>query len=215
MVRNGRNRISSPTRSALQGLTPLPCRNDLPSALLSAIQTGLADVDADAGRILVNRSLRFLKASAKALAANRMPKGRANMMRFAEILFSPLRQVHTELLQRAVQGLQAETGSGQEGSSEIWESALLAFRTLRFLVMYGFRDPNLAGEPTVRSCSPSCVRTNLKGSRSRRNRSFTGRPCRSSLNSSTCACPSFNRATRPSPPLPFPSSPSTSSPTVT
>ncbi|BGP52842.1 hypothetical protein JCM8202v2_000399 [Rhodotorula sphaerocarpa] len=122
--------------------------NDLPSALLSAIQTGLADVDADAGRILVNRSLRFLKASAKALAANRMPKGRANMMRFAEILFSPLRQVHTELLQRAVQGLQAETGSSQEGSSDIWESALLAFRTLRFLVMYGFRDPNLAGEPT-------------------------------------------------------------------
>ncbi|GAA5866359.1 hypothetical protein JCM3774_006631 [Rhodotorula dairenensis] len=122
--------------------------NELPSALLSAIQTGLAHSDTEHGRILVNRSLRFLKASAKALAANRMPKGRANMMRFAEILFAPLRQVHAELLQRAVQQLQTDASTSQDAGIDVFESPLLALRTLRFLVMYGFKDPNLAGEPT-------------------------------------------------------------------
>lgn len=124
-------------------------RNDLPSALLSAIQSGLAHPDANEGQILVNRSLRFLKASAKALAANRMPKGRATMMRFAEVLFTPLTQIHAELLRRAVQQLQTEASTSQEAGIDPFESPLLAFRTLRFLVMYGFKDPDLAGEPSV------------------------------------------------------------------
>ncbi|TKA55315.1 hypothetical protein B0A53_02239 [Rhodotorula sp. CCFEE 5036] len=122
--------------------------NDLPTALLSAIQSGLAHPDANEGQILVNRSLRFLKASAKALAANRMPKGRATMMRFAEILFTPLAQIHAELLRRAVQQLQTEASTSQEAGIDPFESPLLAFRTLRFLLMYGFKDPDLAGEPT-------------------------------------------------------------------
>ncbi|GAA5991993.1 hypothetical protein JCM10908_000686 [Rhodotorula pacifica] len=122
--------------------------NELPSALLSACQSGLAHSDTEEGRIVVNRSLRFLKASAKALAANRMPKGRANMMRLTEVLFSPLRQIHTELLQRGVQQLQTNASTSQDTQIDAFESALLAFRTLRFLVMYGFKDPNLAGEPT-------------------------------------------------------------------
>ncbi|POY71320.1 hypothetical protein BMF94_5632 [Rhodotorula taiwanensis] len=122
--------------------------NDLPTALLGAIEAGLAQADTIEGRTLVNRALRFLKASAKALAANRMPKGRANMMRFADILFSPLAEVHAKLLQRAVQDLQSTASTSQDDGVDTFESALLAMRTLRFLIMYGFKDPNLSGEPT-------------------------------------------------------------------
>ena len=78
-----------------------------------------------------------------------MPKGRATMMRFAEILFTPLAQIHAELLRRAVQQLQTEASTSQEAGIDPFESPLLAFRTLRFLLMYGFKDPDLAGEPTV------------------------------------------------------------------
>ena len=71
------------------------------------------------------------------------------MMRFAEILFTPLAQIHAELLRRAVQQLQAEASTSQDAGVDPFESPLLAFRTLRFLIMYGFKDPDLAGEPAV------------------------------------------------------------------
>ncbi|CEQ38881.1 SPOSA6832_00361, partial [Sporobolomyces salmonicolor] len=72
-----------------------------------------------------------------------MPKGRANMMKVAEMLFSTLRELHERVLQQAVARLQREgLAEGAAEETEEIECALLAFKTLRYLLIYGFGDPS-------------------------------------------------------------------------
>ncbi|KAJ8297055.1 Importin-11 [Rhodotorula toruloides] len=121
----------------------------LPHALLSSLQTGLSHPDPATGRLVLARTLLFLHAVIKALSAKRMPRGRANMMRLAEMLFSPLRQLHEQVLQQAVQRLQAEglaTSESDVGVPEEIESAMLAFKTLQYLLLYGCTDSHMAAE---------------------------------------------------------------------
>ncbi|BGP21505.1 hypothetical protein JCM10295v2_000380 [Rhodotorula toruloides] len=121
----------------------------LPHALLSSLQTGLAHPDPTTGRLVLARTLLFLHAVIKALSAKRMPRGRANMMRLADMLFSPLRQLHEQVLQQAVQRLQAEglaVNSNVAGVPEEIESAMLAFKSLQYLLLYGCTDSHMAAE---------------------------------------------------------------------
>ncbi|GAA5889895.1 hypothetical protein JCM5296_003642 [Sporobolomyces johnsonii] len=117
--------------------------NDLPETLLSSLQAGLSHPDPAFGRLILHRSLLFLHSSIKSLSSNRMPKGRANMMKVAEMLFSTLRELHERVLQQAVERLQREglAGGATEETEEI-ECALIAFKTLRYLLIYGFGDPS-------------------------------------------------------------------------
>ncbi|PRQ76874.1 Armadillo-type fold [Rhodotorula toruloides] len=121
----------------------------LPHALLSSLQTGLSHPDPATGRLVLARTLLFLHAVIKALSAKRMPRGRANMMRLAEMLFSSLRQLYEQVLQQAVQRLQAEGLAASEsdvGAPEEIESAMLAFKTLQYLLLYGCTDSHMAAE---------------------------------------------------------------------
>ncbi|BGP28678.1 hypothetical protein JCM10296v2_000414 [Rhodotorula toruloides] len=121
----------------------------LPHALLSSLQTGLSHPDRATGRLVLARTLLFLHAVIKALSAKRMPRGRANMMRLAEMLFSPVRQLHEQVLQQAVQRLQAEglaASANDAGVPEEIESAMLASKTLQYLLLYGCTESHMAAE---------------------------------------------------------------------
>lgn len=83
-----------------------------------------------------------------------MPKGRANMIRLADMLFSPLVELHNQVLGQAVAKLQSEGLQGPQGGEEELEAALLAFKTLRYLLLYGYGDPSLKLEPKVWSFLP-------------------------------------------------------------
>ncbi|GJN91530.1 hypothetical protein Rhopal_004553-T1 [Rhodotorula paludigena] len=123
--------------------------NDLPDLLLASLQTGLSHPDRAYGRLRLNRTLLFLHATIKALSSNRMPKGRALMLRLGDLLFAPLVQLHAQMLQEAVHRLQAEGlgVTGRADETEEIECALLAFKTLRYLMLYGFTDPSARAEP--------------------------------------------------------------------
>ena len=74
------------------------------------------------------------------------------MKKLTELLFSPLANVHGSILARAIEKLQTEgfgTGGNTppDGVEEI-ECALLAFKCLRFLSIYG--DSNPAQNPTIK-----------------------------------------------------------------
>lgn len=74
------------------------------------------------------------------------------MLRLGDLLFAPLVQLHAQMLQEAVQRLQNEGlgVSGRADETEEIECALLAFKTLRYLMLYGFTDPSARAEPKVR-----------------------------------------------------------------
>ncbi|GAA6036573.1 hypothetical protein JCM8097_001232 [Rhodosporidiobolus ruineniae] len=121
---------------------------ELPHTLLSSLQTTLSHPSAQLGRLVLARSLLFLHAAIKSLSSNRMPKGRANMIRLADMLFSSLVQLHGQVLTQAVAQLQSEgLAAGAAGEPEQLECALLAFKSLRFLMLYGYGDPSLKQEP--------------------------------------------------------------------
>ncbi|BGP12651.1 hypothetical protein JCM10213v2_000568 [Rhodosporidiobolus nylandii] len=121
--------------------------DDLPHALLASLQTGISHPSPPLGRLILTRSLLYLHAAIKSLSSNRMPKGRANMLRLSDLLFGPLVQLHAQLLGQAVQRLQAEgLASGGEEVEEL-EAAVLAFKALRYLLLYGFGDPSSKAEP--------------------------------------------------------------------
>ncbi|GAA6004411.1 hypothetical protein JCM10207_000715 [Rhodosporidiobolus poonsookiae] len=121
--------------------------DELPHTLLSSLQAGLSHLDSSTGRLILSRSLLILHASIKSLSSNRMPKGRAYMLRLADMLFVPLVQLHAQILQQAVQRIQAEGLASAPGEVEEMECALLAFKTLRYLVLYGYADPSTNPDP--------------------------------------------------------------------
>ncbi|GAA5857039.1 hypothetical protein JCM8547_007927 [Rhodosporidiobolus lusitaniae] len=122
--------------------------NDLPHTLLASLSSALPLPDRNQRLLVLSRTLLFLHASIKSLSSNRMPKGKGNMLRLAEMLFSPLVELHGRVLGEAVQRLQSEgLAGGAAGEAEEMECALLAFKTLRYLLLYGFGDPSLKQEP--------------------------------------------------------------------
>ncbi|GAA6047821.1 hypothetical protein JCM3770_004659 [Rhodotorula araucariae] len=124
---------------------------DFPHTLLGSVQAGFSHPDPSTGRLILNRALLFLHAAVKQLSSNRMPKGRALMLRLADILFTSLRQLHSQILQQAVQRLQTEGLSPPQpaaaGEVDEMECALLAFKSLRYLLLYGYVDPSLQEDP--------------------------------------------------------------------
>ncbi|GAA5831223.1 hypothetical protein JCM3766R1_002972 [Sporobolomyces carnicolor] len=128
--------------------------NDLP-------QTLLASLHASTSLLTLHRSLLYLHATIKSLSSNRAPKGRLLMKKLTELLFSPLADLHGSILARAIEKLQTEgfgTGGNTppDGVEEI-ECALLAFKCLRFLSIYG--DSNPAQNPTIKAFFASTLPT--------------------------------------------------------
>ncbi|BGP36629.1 hypothetical protein JCM10449v2_000530 [Rhodotorula kratochvilovae] len=124
---------------------------DFPHTLLASVQAGFSHPDPSTGRLILNRALLFLHSAVKQLSSNRMPKGRALMLRLGDILFATLRQLHAQILQQAVQRLQVEglapPEQAQVGDVDEMECALLAFKSLRYLLLYGYADSSLNDEP--------------------------------------------------------------------
>ncbi|GAA5972295.1 hypothetical protein JCM11641_002396 [Rhodosporidiobolus odoratus] len=115
---------------------------ELPHTLLTSLQSALAHPSPPQGRLILTRTLLYLHAAIKSLSANRMPRGRAIMLRLTDLLFAPLVQLHGQVLNQAVQRLQGEGMSEAHEDAEEMEAAVLAFKTLRYLLMYGFGDPS-------------------------------------------------------------------------
>ncbi|GAA5826975.1 hypothetical protein JCM11251_002187 [Rhodosporidiobolus azoricus] len=120
----------------------------LPHTLLNSLQAALSQPDPSSGRLILIRTLLFLHASVKNLSSNRAPKGRGAMHRLANMLFTPLVQLHAQMLQQAVARLRSDgLNGGVPGETEEMDCALLAFKGLRYLLLYGFGDPSLNAEP--------------------------------------------------------------------
>ncbi|GAA5896429.1 karyopherin KAP120 [Sporobolomyces salmoneus] len=127
--------------------------NDLPETLLSSLHSS-------ASLLTLHRSLLYLHATIKSLSSNRAPKGRLMMKKLTELLFSPLVNVHESILSKAIERLQRDglsTGGDQGLQVEEIECALLAFKCLRFLTIYG--DPNPAQNPTIKAFFVSTLPT--------------------------------------------------------
>jgi hypothetical protein len=172
-------------------------REELPHTLLTSLRTALSHPSPQQGIRILIRTLLFLHASVKSLSSNRMPKGRSNMIRLADMLFSPLVELHNQVLGQAVAKLQSEGLAGTQGGEEEIEAALLAFKTLRYLLLYGYGDPSLNNEPKVR-IRPIALDILLLTRYFLRPSSPP--PCRPSLPSSPSACNS-SLPPLPSPPL--------------
>lgn len=71
-----------------------------------------------------------------------MAKGRALMSTVASMVFPTLRELHEKVLGTAVEKIRRE---GTRGGSDIeeMELALIAFKCLSKLTIYGFKDPSL------------------------------------------------------------------------
>lgn len=115
-------------------------RNELPETLLSSLQSS-------SSLLTVHRSLLFLHATLKILSSNRMMKGRSLMSQLAQYLFNPLRNLHATILASAVERLKRDgfstvPGEDAGGETEEIECALLTFKCLRYLIIYGYRDPS-------------------------------------------------------------------------
>lgn len=118
-------------------LLALSHRDDLPRTLLSSLSHGLSASSTPQGLLITLRSLSFLHSVIKSLSSNRMPKGRALLAQVAVQCFGPLRETWERMLRAAVAKM--ETGGFQVGADEM-ECALLAWKSLSKLVVYGFKD---------------------------------------------------------------------------
>ncbi|KAM0793458.1 hypothetical protein ACM66B_000901 [Microbotryomycetes sp. NB124-2] len=117
----------------------------LPGTLLSSLQQGLALQDATCARLVMHRTLLYIHQMVKSLSSNRMPKGRAIMAQVTAIFFPILRQLHEQMLEATVSKLQREGLNTQEQEIEEVELALLSFKSLWKMVLYGFREPHKDG----------------------------------------------------------------------
>ncbi|GAA6025975.1 hypothetical protein JCM11491_006406 [Sporobolomyces phaffii] len=118
--------------------------NDLPETLLSSLHSSTS-------LLTLHRTLLYLHSMIKSLASNRIPKGRLLMKKLTQLLFEPLVAVHASVLSRAVERLQRQGLTESQGGDEVEEveCALLAFKSLRFLTIYG--DSNPAQNDTIKT----------------------------------------------------------------
>jgi hypothetical protein len=126
-------------------------RDDLPSSLLSSLQVGLSHPTPSYARIVLHRTLLYLHESVKSLSSNRLPKGRLLMFKVAETLFPTVRELHERMLSGAVDKLRKDGFAGGEEVEDI-ELALVAFKTLSKLLVYGFQHPDQQDMSKVRPC---------------------------------------------------------------
>ncbi|GAA5872418.1 hypothetical protein JCM16303_004510 [Sporobolomyces ruberrimus] len=126
--------------------------NDLPQALLESLHSSTS-------LLTIHRSLLYLHASIKSLSSNRIPRGRLLMKKITELAFSPLVVVHESLLARSVERIQRDGLITQGGGADVEEieCALLAFKCLRFLTIYG--DSNPAENPVIKAFFVSTLPT--------------------------------------------------------
>ncbi|GAA5940300.1 karyopherin KAP120 [Sporobolomyces koalae] len=108
--------------------------NELPETLLGSLHVSTS-------LLSLHRSLLYLHATIKSLASNRAPKGRLCMKKLTELLFTPLVNLHASILSQAVERLQRDGLGGEQHDVEEIECALLAFKCLRFLTVYGDQNP--------------------------------------------------------------------------
>ncbi|KAK4055221.1 hypothetical protein OIV83_000501 [Microbotryomycetes sp. JL201] len=113
----------------------------LPGTLLASLEQGLAMQDTTRARLILHRTLLYIHQMIKSLSSNRMPKGRAIMAQVTAIFFPMLRQLHEQMLEATVTKLQRDGLAAQEQEIEEIELALLSFKSLWKLVLYGYKDP--------------------------------------------------------------------------
>ncbi|KAK4702500.1 importin-11, partial [Phenoliferia sp. Uapishka_3] len=113
--------------------------DDLPESLVLSLHNGLYPPAESDGRIVLHRTLLFLKATIKSLSSNRIMKGRLLMQKVGNTIFPTLRDIYQSFLQHAVHKL---VTSGIEASEEVedLEVAVLAFKCLSKLIVYGCGD---------------------------------------------------------------------------
>ncbi|ORY75687.1 armadillo-type protein [Leucosporidium creatinivorum] len=116
--------------------------DELPTSLLSSLQVGLSHPTPSTARIILHRTLLYLHESIKSLSSNRMPKGRALMAQVAQMTFPTLRQLHEQTLAAAVDKFQKQGLGGEKEEVEEIELALLGFKALSKLLVYGFKNPS-------------------------------------------------------------------------
>jgi hypothetical protein len=109
--------------------------NDLPESLLNCLH-------ASTTLLTLHRSLLYLHSTVKSLSSNRVPRGKLLMKKLTELLFTPLVNVHSSLLSKAIERLQRDGLGGEQLEIEEIECALLAFKSLRFLTIYGDSNPS-------------------------------------------------------------------------
>lgn len=128
-------------------------RNDLPDSLLASLRSGLAHTSPPHGRLILHRSLLFLQAIIKSLSSNRMMKGRTLMANLCSTLFPTLRELHERVLSMAVEKM-GRDGLYVREETEDMELALLSFKCLSKLVIYGFPDASANEEGKVGEIFP-------------------------------------------------------------
>ena len=103
--------------------------------------------------MVLHRTLLFLQATIKSLSSNRIMKGRLLMQSAGNILFPTLRDIYQHLLQIAVGKLETE-GIGPVDEVDELEIALLSFKCLSKLTVYGCGDASEDPTARVRSLLP-------------------------------------------------------------
>lgn len=83
-----------------------------------------------------------------------MPKGRALMAQVAQMTFATLRQLHEQMLAAAVDKFHKQGLGGEKEEVEEVELALLGFKALSKLLVYGFKDPSQEEMVKVSSFEP-------------------------------------------------------------
>lgn len=114
-------------------------RDELPASLLSSLRFSLTHSSPSYARLVLHRSLLFLHETIKSLSSNRMMKGRVLMIKIGEEFFSTLRELHERMLNGTVEEMRREGLAGGEEIEEM-ELALLAFKSLSKLLVYGTKD---------------------------------------------------------------------------
>ncbi len=129
--------MTGPDRAALD----LP-RQELPATLLSSIQFGLNQhAPQEQARLVLHRSLQFLHKIFKALASNRMQRGRLLSQTVCKAVFATVYRLYQTLLLTEINTLQT-TGapSVKPGQANDVEIIRLAFKCLAKMMLYGFAD---------------------------------------------------------------------------
>lgn len=117
-------------------------RQELPATLLASIQFGLSpDAPQDQARLVLHRSLFFLHKIFKALASNRMQRGRLLSQTVCQAVFPTVYHLYQSLVASEIAHLQATgTPSLRTGQANDIEIVRLAFKCLAKMMLYGFVD---------------------------------------------------------------------------
>lgn len=117
-------------------------REELPATLLASIEFGLNEQAPQAqARLVLHRSLFFLHKIFKALASNRMQRGRLISQTVCQTVFATVWRLYQTLLAGEIGQLKAGGAlSVRQGQASDIEIVRIAFKCLAKMMLYGFVD---------------------------------------------------------------------------